>query len=141
MKAEAAAKMTVAGMPDLVFPLATKTGEWESSWMGFDEGDWLDKLESEFLTKAKGGGGQALIDMAEVEPDNPLVQMYLDNINHVLETMGAPKTEEGEWTDSTLGWLGNVDFQNWGDRDKTKAIRHWETLLTLKRQIETAQGK
>jgi hypothetical protein len=141
MKAEAAAKMTVAGMPDLVFPLATKTGEWESSWMGFDEGDWLDKLDSEFLQKAKAGGGQALVDMAEVEPDNPLVQLYLDNINHVLETMGAPKTPDGEWDDSTLGWFGNVDFQNWSDFDKKKATRHWETLLSLKLQVETAQGK
>lgn len=141
MKIEAAAKMTVAGMPDLVFPLATKTGEWESSWMGFDEGDWLEKLDSEFLKKAKGGGGQALIDMAEVEPDNPLVQMYLDNINHVLKTMGAPQTPDGEWDESTLGWFGNVDFQNWSDSDKTTAIRHWETLLSLKMQVETAQGK
>lgn len=145
MKSEAAAKMTVAGMPNLVYPLAMKTGEWESSWMGFNESDWIEGLNTEFLDPAKAGGGQALVDMAEIEPDNPLVQMYLDNIDHVLTTMGAPKTPGGNWTDSELGanvWVfGHPKFHNWGDATKKEALQAWETLLLLRGQIKDAQSK
>ena len=142
-KLESASKATLAALPKITMPLNLQSGEnkWESSWMGYDEGDYIEGAMENFVKPASEGGLQALEDLASVDPESHLVQMFLDNVDTVLETMGAPVDPDGAFTTSKLGGIfGEVDFWNKLDWDKEKAMNLFNTLQSFKTRIDIAKG-
>ena len=144
-----AAKATLTQMPQLFMPVTNQGLQWESSMLGYDEDDFISGANETMVSAFNNGGTQAIEDLAKIDPENPMIQMAVDNIDHLLKTMGAPPDENGNYGQESkidgalFGLLGKIDFYNATMTGETAANAKvlYESLVYHKNRIRTAQGK
>ena len=143
------AKATLTQMPQLFMPITNQGLQWESSMMGYDEDDFISGANETIISAFDSGGTQAIEDLAKIDPENPMIQMAVDNIDHLLKTMGAPPDADGNYGEESqidgalFGLLGKIDFYNATMTGETAANAKvlYESLVYHKNRIRTAQGK
>ena len=136
--------ITVLGAnPEIIRPIDNSrwTGEWETSHLGFDEGEWLHKLEVNFSSQARKGGAVAMAQVAALDPDNPQVQMFEDNLDQLMEVMGHPEEKaKGAMAQMADEFGLSVDFYNILDWDKGEARTKYYELQGWKNAIIQARA-
>ena len=113
------------------------TGQWETSWMGFDEGEWLAKMKENFLAPAqslieplKDSASMKGVDGKTI--NDPLIEQFLANIRALKKTMGDPE--------KTMELNGvKVNFYNDTDWDAGDARATYQSLLNLETVILDAK--
>tara|TARA_R100001463_G_scaffold135011_1_gene197777 strand:- start:9586 stop:11229 length:1644 start_codon:yes stop_codon:yes gene_type:complete len=142
-------KDTLTMMPELFMPITNQGHEWESSWFGYNEDDFIAGANKNLVEPLGDGGVAALEDLARNDPENPMIQMVVDNIDHLLKTMGAPPDADGNYGEESqidgafFGVAGKIDFYNATLTGVTadRAGILYRSLAMYKKRIKTAQGK
>lgn len=120
--------------------LAAWTGDFESKWLGMDEGDWVKEVKNQIIKPAQVYREPLkTLAMASRDKDgkyipDPYVEQFISNIQELRKTMGDPEAKTGSG-------VYKINFWNTLDWDAGEALVLYKELMTIEYDMRTARGE